>query len=41
MTTDEQLDMFIVTREARMRRTLYVISYSYQGSNPKIEKDPR
>ncbi|WP_234972925.1 hypothetical protein [Paenibacillus vortex] len=35
MTTDEQLDMFILAREARIRGSLYDISYAYWKSNPK------
>lgn len=35
MTTDEQLDMFILAREARIWWSLYDISYSYWKSNPK------
>ncbi|MCE5173269.1 hypothetical protein LQV63_28850 [Paenibacillus profundus] len=35
MTTDEQLDMFILAREARIWWPLYDTSYSYWKSNPK------
>jgi len=35
MTTDDQLDIFILAREARIWWPLYDISYSYWKSNPK------
>ncbi|MCM3340601.1 hypothetical protein M3650_18675 [Paenibacillus sp. MER TA 81-3] len=38
MTTDEQLDMFILAREARIWWPLYDTSYSYWKSNPKTRR---